>query len=106
MHPYHLHPSAHHAGDVGPRAIFAAWRRLKLALSLVIAALSFFLGGPAVRAPCCPDRIVLTMPLALTTTTCDFEGWSGVFTGLLQAVTPTRARRGSGPRLPEPRPIH
>ena len=93
---YHLYLSAHHAADMGPLAMFFRCRALKEALFFFILSLSPGFGLPAVSAPCCPKRIVFTLDPIFTTTMCDFVGWWGVSLGRLYAVTPARARRGSG----------
>jgi len=52
-------------------------------------------GLPAVLAPCCPNRIVLTLSPTFATTIWDFFGWPGVRFGLLNPATFARAKRGS-----------
>lgn len=80
---HHFTLSAQYAALIGPLAMLARWRALKEARFFFIAKDSPDLGLPAVLAPCCPNRMVLTLPPFLATTTCDLVGWLGVRLGLL-----------------------
>ena len=66
---HHFSLLAHQAADMGPLAMFLAWRALKEARFSVIFRGSPALGLPAVFAPCSPKRMVLTLSPTLATTT-------------------------------------
>lgn len=80
---YHFSLLAHHAADIGPLAMFLAWRALKEARFCVMLDDSPAFGLPAVLAPCSPKRMVLIWLPCLATTTWDLVGWLGVRLGLL-----------------------
>ena len=93
--------SAQYAADIGPLAMFFAWRALKLLRFIFMVLDSPAFGFPAVPLtvptllPCCPNRIVFILPWLLATTMCDFVGCPGVRFGLLKPETPARFILGS-----------
>jgi len=70
----HFTLSAQYAALSGPRAMFLRCRLLKACLCPAV----WF-----VRTPCCPNRIVFTVPPDFATTMCDLVGCDGVRFGLL-----------------------
>ena len=78
---HHLTLSAQYAAEHLPFAIFFACLALKDLRLAFSDALEGFL--PAPFTPCCPKRMVLTLPSHLATTTWFFVGWLGVLLGLL-----------------------
>jgi hypothetical protein len=84
---YHFALLAQYAALIFPLAIFFLCLALKDLARLVIVL------SPV--TPCCPNRIVFTLPPSFATTTWDLVGWEGVLFGLLYPDTPTRFNLGS-----------